>query len=249
MKLEGKVALITGAGSGIGRATALLFAREGADIAVNDIDLPSAQQTSEAVRQLGRKSIAVQADIADEKAVESMVAHTIRELNGVHVLVNNAGVGGGGPVLESSVEVWDRVMAVDLRGTYLCSREAGRWMAAHNTGKIVNISSIAAFRAQNNMSPYAAAKTGVISFTRTLAQEWARYSINVNCIVPGGIDTPMSRGHGPNLTPELIKQWIPLGRMGQPEDVARAALFLASDDAAFITGAYLPVDGGELTRF
>ncbi len=248
MKLKGKVALVTGAGSGIGRATALLFAREGADIAVNDIDLPSAEKTSEEVRQLGRKSITVRADIADEREVIGMVKRTIEELNGLHILVNNAGVGGGEPVLESSVETWDRVMAVDLRGTYLCSREAGRWMAEHKTGKIVNISSIAALRAQINMSPYAAAKTGVISFTRALAQEWARYSINVNCIVPGGIDTPMSRGHAGDLSPERISQLIPLGRMGQPEDIARAALFLASDDAAFITGVYLPVDGGELTR-
>jgi NAD(P)-dependent dehydrogenase (short-subunit alcohol dehydrogenase family) len=249
MKLKGKVALVTGAGSGIGRATALLFAQEGADVAVNDIDLASAEKTSQAIRQMGGKSIVVRADIAEEKEVVSMVARTIRELNGVHILVNNAGIGGGGPVLESSVETWDRVMAVDLRGTYLCSREAGRWMAAHNTGKIVNISSIAAIRAQINMSSYAAAKTGIISFTRTLAQEWAKYSINVNCIVPGGIDTPMSRGHSADLTPDRIKQWIPLGRMGQPEDIARAALFLVSDDASFITGVYLPVDGGELTRF
>jgi NAD(P)-dependent dehydrogenase (short-subunit alcohol dehydrogenase family) len=249
MKLEGKAALITGAGSGIGRAIALLFAREGADVAVNDINASSAESTSEAIRAMGGKAIAIGADIADEKEVISMVSTTIRELNGLHILVNNAGIGGGGPLLESSAETWDRVMAVDLRGTYLCSREAGRWMAGHNTGKIVNISSIAALRAQINMSPYAAAKTGIISLTRTLAQEWAKYSINVNCIVPGGIDTPMSRGHSADLTPERIKQWIPLGRMGQPEDIAKAALFLVSDDASFITGIYLPVDGGELTRF
>jgi NAD(P)-dependent dehydrogenase (short-subunit alcohol dehydrogenase family) len=248
MKLKGKVALVTGAGSGIGRATALLFAKEGADIAVNDIDLSSAEKTSAEIRQMGRKAITVRADIAEEKEVIAMVEKTIKELNGLHILVNNAGVGGGGPILESSVEIWDRVMAVDLRGAYLCSREAGRWMTAHRTGKIVNISSIAALRAQINMSPYAAAKTGIISFTRTLAQEWAQYSINVNCIVPGGIDTPMSRGHGPDLSPDHIKQMIPLGRIGQPEDIAKAALFLVSDDSTFITGVYLPVDGGELTR-
>jgi NAD(P)-dependent dehydrogenase (short-subunit alcohol dehydrogenase family) len=248
MKLKGKVALVTGAGSGIGQATALLFAREGADVAVNDIDLASAEKTTESISRMGGKAITVRADISAEKEVIEMVHTTIGKLGGLHILVNNAGIGGGGPMLESSVETWDRVMAVDLRGSYLCSREAGRWMVAHNSGKIVNISSIAALRAQINMSPYAAAKTGIISLTRTLAQEWARYSINVNCIVPGGIDTPMSRGHSADLTPERIKQMIPLGRMGQPEDIARAALFLVSDDASFITGVYLPVDGGELTR-
>ncbi len=248
MKLKGKVALVTGAGSGIGRATALLFAREGADVVVNDIDLSSAEKTAETIRQMGKKAIAVRADISEELAVIAMIKRTLEELKGIHILVNNAGMGGGGPLLESNVDTWDRVMAVDLRGAYLCSREAGRWMVAHHTGKIVNISSIAALRAQINMSPYAAAKSGVISLTRTLAQEWAKYSINVNCIVPGGIDTPMSRGHQA-LTPELIKQWIPLGRMGQPEDIANAALFLVSEEASFITGAYLPVDGGELTRF
>jgi len=248
MKLAGKVALVTGAGSGIGRAIAVIFAGEGAAVAVNDINQSSADETCRMIREMGKKAISVRADISEEKEVIGMVQKTIDELSGVHILVNNAGIGGGGPVLESNTDVWDRVMAVDLRGAYLCSREAGRWMSAHNYGKIVNISSIAAFRAQPFMTPYAAAKNGVISLTRTLANEWARYSINVNCIVPGGIDTPMSRGHS-EITEEKIKQWIPLGRMGKPEDIARAALFLASDDAAFITGVYLPVDGGELTRF
>jgi 3-oxoacyl-[acyl-carrier protein] reductase len=122
-------------------------------------------------------------------------------------------------------------------------------MTRHHTGKIVNISSIAAFRAQMNMTAYASAKTGLIAFTRTLAQEWAKYSINVNCILPGGIDTPMARGHVGVIPEEKIKQLIPLGRIGKPEDIAKAALFLASEDSSFITGEYLLVDGGEMTRF
>jgi NAD(P)-dependent dehydrogenase (short-subunit alcohol dehydrogenase family) len=249
MKLEGKVALITGAGSGIGKAMALLFAREGADIAVNDINLSSAEKTTEDIREMGKKAITVRADVAEEKEVVAMVDRTIKELGGIHILVNNAGIGGIGPVLESTVESWDRVNAVILRGTYLCSREAGRWMVSQNAGKIVNISSIAALRFRVNMSSYASAKAGVVNLTRALALEWAPYHINVNCIIPGGINTPMTQASASTRTAENIKELIPLGRMGEPEDIADAALFLVSDDARWITGVALPVDGGELTRF
>ena len=249
MKLAGKVALITGAGSGIGKATALLFAGEGADLAVNDINLPSAERTAAAIRKMGRKAIAVQADVAEENEVVAMVGRAIKELGGLQILVNNAGISKDGSALESSVADWDRVMAVILRGTYLCSREAGRWMARHNEGKIINISSIAALRCRTNMSAYASAKAGIINLTHALALEWAPYHINVNCIVPGGINTPMSAAHVGTLTPGQIRELIPLGRIGEPEDIARAALFLASEDASFITGVYLPVDGGELTRY
>jgi NAD(P)-dependent dehydrogenase (short-subunit alcohol dehydrogenase family) len=249
MKLEGKVALITGAGSGIGQATAMLFAGEGAEVAVNDINISSAEGTADAIKKMGRKAIALKADVAEENEVIDMVERVIKELGGINILVNNAGVGGGGPVLESSAATWDRVMAVNLRGTYLCCRQAGRWMASRNAGKILNISSIAALRFRSNMSAYASAKAGVANFTRALALEWAPHHINVNCIIPGGISTPMTRAYLSKLTAEQIKELIPLGRIGEPEDIARAALFLVSDDASFITGAALAVDGGELTRY
>ena len=249
MRLDGKVALVTGAGSGIGKATALLFASEGSQVAVNDINATSAEQTAEAIKQLGKKAIALPADVADEKDVTIIVERTIKELGGIHILVNNAGIGGGGPVLESSTAAWDRVMAVNLRGTYLCSRQVGRWMVNRNAGKIVNISSIAAMRFRNNMSAYASAKAGVVNFTRALALEWAPYCINVNCIIPGGIRTPMTQDYLSKLRADQIKELIPLGRIGEPEDIAKAALFLVSDDASFITGATLAVDGGELTRY
>jgi NAD(P)-dependent dehydrogenase (short-subunit alcohol dehydrogenase family) len=249
MKLKGKTALITGAGSGIGQGTAVLFAREGAAVAVNDINLESAEGTARAIQQSGGTAIAIKADVADEKEVLSMVNRVIRELGGVNILINNAGIGGGGPVLESSVETWDRVNAVILRGAYLCSREAGRWMVKQNSGKVVNISSIAAMRFRANMSAYASAKAGIINFTRALALEWAPYRINVNCIIPGGIRTPMTQKLLDTFTPQQIRDYIPLGRIGEPEDIAKAALFLVSDDAGFITGAALPVDGGELVRY
>jgi 3-oxoacyl-[acyl-carrier protein] reductase len=249
MKLQGKVALITGAGSGMGQAIALLFAREGADIAVNDIDLPSAEKTAAMVNQLGRKSLAVMADVADAEAVEDMVARVVRELGGIHVLVNNAGYAGGGPVLETDASTWDRMLGVVLRGTYLCSRSAGKVMVKQKEGKIVNISSTAGVRGSANMTAYAAAKAGVINLTGALAQEWAEHNIYVNCIAPGLINTPMTqRTIAHRFTPELLKARIALGRMGQPEEIAKAALFLASDDSSYITGVTLPVDGGMLTR-
>jgi NAD(P)-dependent dehydrogenase (short-subunit alcohol dehydrogenase family) len=249
MRLEGKVALVTGAGSGIGKATALLFAAEGAQLAINDLNASSAQETAEAIRKIGGKAVVLPADVAEEKEVVPMVEKTIKELGGVNILVNNAGVGGAGPVLESTTAAWDRVMAVNLRGTYLCSRQVGRWMAGQNAGKIVNISSIAAIRFRGNMSAYASAKAGIVNFTRALALEWAPFHINVNCIIPGGIRTGMTEAYLSKLSSNQIKELIPLGRIGQPEDIARAALFLVSDDSSFITGAALPVDGGELTRY
>jgi 3-oxoacyl-[acyl-carrier protein] reductase len=248
MRLEGKVALITGSGSGIGRATALLFAKEGADICVNDINLPGAQETVEMIKPLGRKAIAVKADVSEEKEVMAMMERTIKELGAIDILVNNAGMEGFGPIKDCTVENWDRVMAVNLRGNFLCAKHAGRWMIEHNHGKIVNVSSLAALRCPAGIIPYASAKAGIVRFTQTLALEWAPYHIYVNCIIPGGINTPMSRAHGP-VDPNRIKVLIPLGRIGEPEDVAKVALFYASSDSDFVSGTALPVDGGETARF
>lgn len=246
MKLEGKVALITGAGSGIGKATALLFAGEGADIAVNDIDLPSAEKTTDAVKQIGRRAIAVQADVADPDAVDAMVDRVISELGGVHILVNNAGIPVHGPMLEAqTVEGWDRVVAVILRGTYLCSRKVGRWMVDNRTGNIVNIASRAGYIACPTMASYGAAKAAVINLTRSLAADWGKYNIRVNCVAPGLIDTPLTqRTLAKDLTPEMIRERVQLGRMGTAEEVAKAVLFLASDDSSYVTGETLLVDGG-----
>jgi NAD(P)-dependent dehydrogenase (short-subunit alcohol dehydrogenase family) len=247
VKLEGKVALVTGAGSGIGQAIALLFAREGADIAVNDIDLPSAEKTAEAVKKIGRRAIAIKADVAEPDEVDAMVDRVINELGGVHILVNNAGIPIHGPLLEEqTVERWDRVVNVILRGTYLCSRRVGQWMAGQKTGKIVNISSVAGMKSSPIQASYGAAKAGVINLTRSLAADWGKYNINVNCIAPGVINTPLTQRTLLRMsTEEQIIQRIPLGRLGEAEDIARAALFLVSDDAAYISGITLPVDGGQ----
>ncbi len=144
MKLKGKVALITGAGSGMGQATALLFAQEGAKVAVNDINLPSAEKTADAIKKMGGTAIAVKADISNEKEVEAMFDRVIKELGGINILINNAGISVSCPAIETPIETWDRVMGVMLRGTFLCCRRAGQWMVSHREGKVVNISSIAA---------------------------------------------------------------------------------------------------------
>jgi 3-oxoacyl-[acyl-carrier protein] reductase len=249
MKLEGKVALVTGAGSGIGEAIALLFASEGADIAVNDIEPSLAEKTADAVKKMGRRAIAIKADVADAAEVETMVNRVIKELGGVHLLVNNAGLALGGSLISEKPETWDRVFGVMLRGTYLCSQQAARWMAENSGGKIVNISSIAGMKGSADKGAYGAAKAGVINLTKTLAAEWAKYHIYVNCIAPGMINTPMTqRTIARQYSPERIRERVPLGRMAEPEEVARPALFLVSDDASYITGVTIPVDGGILVR-
>jgi NAD(P)-dependent dehydrogenase (short-subunit alcohol dehydrogenase family) len=247
MKLEGKVALITGAGSGMGEGISLLFAREGADIAACDIDKAAVEKTVAAVQKIGRRAIALNVDVADAAAVEAMVNRTVNELGGVHILVNSAGFSAGGTVLEESLENWDRNINVMLRGPYLCSKYAGRWMAAHKTGKVINISSIAAMGGGPGMGAYIVAKAGVNALTRVLAMEWSKFGINVNCIAPGLINTPMTqRTIAHRFTPERLAAHVPLGRMGTAEDIAKAALFLASDDSSFITGSTIPLDGGTL---
>jgi NAD(P)-dependent dehydrogenase (short-subunit alcohol dehydrogenase family) len=186
MRLDNKVALITGSGRGIGQTMALLFANEGADIVVNDVDLSSAQKTADQVRQTGRRAVAIRADVGSPEDVDMMVDKTLSELGGLHILVNNAGiVDEAVPTIDSSVEHWDEVMRVILRGTYLCCRRAARWMIEDNGGKIVNISSVAAMTGLAPRPSYVPAKGAVIHLTHTLAVEWAPYNINVNCVVPG----------------------------------------------------------------
>jgi len=249
MKLAGKVALITGGGGAFGRAIVLLFAKEGADIAVSDLSLPAAEETAAAVKQIGRKAIAIRANVAEVGEVDAMVDRVMNELGGIHILVNCAGIAPeGGPTIEQSVENWDKVVAVHLRGTYLCCRRAGQWMVAHQTGKVLNISSAAGISGSPMITCYGASKAGIINMTRSLAVEWGKYNINVNCLAPSWVLTPLSDEavKAGRITTEAIKQRTPLGRIGTPDDIAQAALFLVSDDAKHITGVTLPVDGGWL---
>ena len=249
MKLSGKVALVTGSGSGIGRAIALLFAKEGASIAVNARHLETIEKTAEEIRQLGGRAIAIKADVSDADDVDMMVDRVVRELGGVHILVNNAGISGENvPITETSVEHWDRVVSINLRGTYLCSRRAGQWMVSNKTGKVLNIASMTGLVGFPMRSSYGPAKAGIINLTQVLAVEWAKYNINVNCIAPGFIITPLDDElfKSGKLNLELIEKRIPLGYRALPDDIAKTALFLVSNDARYITGVTLPVDGGWL---
>jgi NAD(P)-dependent dehydrogenase (short-subunit alcohol dehydrogenase family) len=249
MLLEGKAALITGAGRGIGRTMALTFARAGADIAINDVNLDAAEEAASEIRSLGREAIAVKADVGDAAEVDAMVGRVVTELGGIHIVVNNAGiVDQAVPTIESSVERWDEVMRVIVRGTYLCCRRAGQWMVEHRTGKIVNISSVAALTGLAPRPAYVPAKGAVIDLTHTLAVEWAPYGINVNCITPGFCLTPLLEESFRRAGADLSKmgQHIPMGRLAVPQDIADAALFLVSDASQYITGVTLPVDGGWL---
>ena len=250
MRLKGKTALVTGAGHGIGKATALLFAKEGADIAVNDIDLSAGEETADAVKKIGCRSIAIKADVSEPNDVDIMVDKVIKELGGIHIVVNNAGVPPPPvPMIDiQSMEAWDKISAVIVRGTFLCSQRAARWMRYHNGGAIVSISSIAGVTGLPEINSYGPSKAGVINLTKALAIEWAQYNIRVNCIVPSWVrttilDKALEEG---KISMDAINKRTPMGRPADPEEIAKAALFLASDEASYITGAALPVDGGWL---
>lgn len=246
MKLEGKVALVTGAGGGVGQAIAFALGREGAAVVVNDIDAPSVEATCHRIRRMGGLSLGITCDAADAGEVGAMVSRTIDELGRIDILVNNAGTHESGTLIEEeTAERWDKTIASNLRSTYLVTRRVGRWMASHGGGKIVNVASIAGIMGAPEMPGYGAAKAAIIHLTRSLAADWGKYKINVNCVAPGAIDTPLSKqAIRAWSSPEELLLRIPLGRLGEPDDVANAVVFLASDAASYITGVVLPVDGG-----
>ncbi|MDJ0764624.1 MAG: SDR family NAD(P)-dependent oxidoreductase [Myxococcota bacterium] len=239
-KLEHKTAIITGAAAGIGEATARLFAAEGARLMLCDVAKDTLEAVAAAIRSEGGEAIATQCDVSSEDDVKSMIKATMDAYGKIHVLINNAGITKDTLTPRMSVEAWDLVMDINLKGTFLCAKYALAKM--EKGGKVVNTASIST-RGNIGQSNYAASKMGVIGLTRTLALEYARKKICVNCIAPGAIDTPML-----DQIPEKIRQSmidkIPLGQAIPPLEVARAHLFLASDEANFITGQTLFVDGG-----
>lgn len=247
MKLASKVALITGAGSGMGRAGALLFAVEGAKVAVADIDRRAAELTAREIEAAGGKAIALGADVSKKEDAQAMVAATIAKLGVPDIVYNNAGIEGESAFLaQMTEEAFDRVIAVNLRGVWLGMKYALPHMAAKGRGSIINTASIAGMVAMRGAAAYCAAKAGVIALTRVAALEYGRYNIRVNCICPGTIDTPMMRRvHGGKVPPQALgPSAAVLGRAAEPEEIAKMALFLASDDASFATGAPFVVDGG-----
>jgi len=246
MTLEGRIALVTGAGRGIGRAIAQALARAGAGVAAADIDGPSAQATAEALAGEGMQTLALTVDVACASAVRAMVARTLEALGGLHILVNNAAICPLSSIEEMSEEEWDRVLHVNLKGPFLCTQAVLPIMRQQRYGRIINIASVAGKTGSLTAGAhYAASKGGLIAFTLCVARQYAAYQVTANVIAPGPAATEMTRPW-PEEEKRKLTERIPLGRMACPEDVAAAALFLASEGAGFITGEVLDVNGGFL---
>jgi 3-oxoacyl-[acyl-carrier protein] reductase len=272
MRLKDKVALVTGGGSGIGREICLTFAREGASVAVNDINGDAIGETIKQMGEAGNKALAVKADVSDSSQVKDMFGEILNRFGTIDILVNNAGIGevsgdienrlnsiaesqmaemmAGGPIktffeVTQSMEdaIWDKMLKVHLYGTFYCTREALKVMESKNYGKIVNISSIAATMGLEGAPHYSAAKAGILGLTRSIAREVGARGITINAIAPGYIETPMTEF----LSPTVRMAWIastPQKRSGKTPDIAAAALYLASDDSNFVTGQILSPNGG-----
>lgn len=243
MKLAGKVALVTGAAQGIGKAVALLLARNGADIVVSDINLEKAEETAKEVQVLGRKALAIKVDVAKSNDVDKMVQAILAQFGHIDILINNAGIARDKLILRMTEEDWDVVLNINLKGTFNCTKAVVRHMSKQKSGKIVNIASVVGEMGNAGQGNYAASKAGVIGFTKTIAREFAQRGINVNVIAPGYIETPMTEAL-PDKVKEDLKRLIPMDRLGKPEDVAEAVLFLVSESANYITGQVLNVNGG-----
>ena len=247
MKLAGKVAVVTGGASGIGRAIVEALAREGARVAVLDLNEAGARDTLAALERAGGKGSAHRVDITDVAAVDAAIDAVAAREGGLHVLVNCAGWDKPMPFVDTTPEFWDKILAINLKGPLACTRAALRHMIKQQAGKIITIASDAGRVGSTGEAVYSAAKGGLIAFTKTIARETARHRINVNCVCPGPSDTPLFQQEFAAQSPKLaesLKRVIPWGRLGVPEDIAPAVVFLASDDAGFITGQTLSVSGG-----
>ena len=248
MRLKDKVAIITGGGSGFGEVTARLFSSEGAAVMLADINGQAAGAVAESINKEGGRAIWATTDVSSASSVEAMVHATLSAFERVDILFNNAGIESFGTVIESDEAVWDRTFAVHVRGAFLCSKYALPSMInSGHGGVVINVSSVAGLVGLQHMSAYSAAKGAIISLTRSMAADFAQHGIRVNCIAPGTSLTPLGHRLIEKDTPERLAQRLsryPLGRFGQPEEIARSVLYLASDDSSYATGMCLVVDGG-----
>ena len=248
MKLENQAVMITGGARGIGEEMALTFAREGADLILADLEEARLEKVAAKIKDLGRNALAEKCDIGSKAEVDGLVERAVERFGRIDVLVNNAAYIKYDPFLEYDVNEWDKVMGVCLRGTFLCSQAAAREMVKNKSGSIINIASVAGLIGVPNGSAYCTAKGGIISFTRLLAIELAGYGIRANAISPGAVETENLRSVVGDDGIAFRRTLVPLGRLGQVDDIARAALFLASQESEFISGHNLIVDGAFMAK-
>jgi NAD(P)-dependent dehydrogenase (short-subunit alcohol dehydrogenase family) len=258
MQLKDKVAIITGAASGIGKATSIVFGREGAKVLCADINADGAEAVARQIADTGGEAASFKVDVAEEAQVQAMVADAVARWGALHAIYNNAGIGTGAPVTQMTVEEWDRMHAINLRGVFLGTKHAIPEMLKSGGGAIVNTASDAGLMGTPMLSSYCATKGGVVMFTKATAVEWAGMGIRINCVCPGVIRTPIldpmlamaqAAGVSNEQMWERMGKSHPIGRVGEPSEVGEAVAFLCSDRASFITGVAMPVDGGMAAGF
>ncbi len=246
-RFEDKVVVVTGGGQGIGRVTCQAFAKEGAKVVIAEIDEEAGMECEELVKSAGGDAVFIKTDVAKEESVKNLFSQAVKKYSKVNILINNAGVMSEGDLFTRSIDEWNRVIAINLTGPYICSRYAAENMRKGSGGVIINISSTRALMSESDTEPYSASKGGLLALTHSLAISLGKYGIRVNCISPGWIEVSQHKKSSMRKEPVLTERdhkQHPAGRVGKAEDIAAACLFLASEEAGFITGANLVVDGG-----